>query len=82
MLHNPHLGIEKILYRARLEYFWPCKSNDLTELVNSCKVCEKFTPNNQNEPLIQEKPEQYPFQRILTDIYKYAGLNSTSYTCS
>lgn len=75
MLHNPHLGIEKTLSRARLQYFWPGMTNDITELVKSCNVCKKFTSNNQKEPLLQEKPAQYPFQRISTDIYEYAGAN-------
>lgn len=72
-LHAPHLGIEKTLARARESFYWPGMTNDITESVKSCTVCEKSTRNNQKEPLVQESPPSYPFQRVSIDIYDYAG---------
>lgn len=72
-LHAPHLGIEKTLARARTQFFWPGMSNDLTEVVSSCAICEKFRRNNCKEPLVQDDIPEYPFQRVSTDIYEYGG---------
>lgn len=72
-LHAPHLGMEKTLARARAQFFWPGMSNDISELVKECTVCEKFTRNIQKEPLHQDSPPCYPFQRVGIDLYEYAG---------
>lgn len=72
-LHAPHLGIEKTLARARSQFFWPGMTTDITELVKGCSVCEKFTRNVQKEPLYQDSPPSYPFERVGIDLYEYAG---------
>ncbi|XP_055523239.1 uncharacterized protein K02A2.6-like [Wyeomyia smithii] len=72
-LHAPHFGIEKTLARARNSYFWPGMTTDIAELVKNCGVCEKFTRNLQKEPLVQEDASLYPFNRVGTDLFEYAG---------
>lgn len=72
-LHAPHLGIEKTLARARSQFFWPGMTADLTELVKSCRICEKFTRNLQKESLVQPSLPEYPFHRIGVDLYEYGG---------
>ncbi|XP_058828239.1 uncharacterized protein K02A2.6-like [Topomyia yanbarensis] len=72
-LHAPHLGVEKTLARARSQFFWPGMSNDISEFVKGCSVCEKFTRNIQKEPLHQGSPPNYPFQCVGIDLYEYAG---------
>lgn len=72
-LHAPHLGIEKTLARARMDYFWPDMSRQIRELVTACTVCEPFRRNQQKEPLTQGSPAEFPFQRASTDLYEYAG---------
>lgn len=72
-LHAPHLGIEKTLARARMQFFWPCMTNDLKEVVESCITCEKFKRSNQKEPLLQDSLPDYPFQKVSTDIFEYGG---------
>lgn len=72
-LHVPHLGIEKTLARARMQFFWPCMTNDLKEMVSQCMICEKFKRNNQKEPLVQDSIPDYPFQKVSTDIFEYGG---------
>ncbi|XP_055591841.1 uncharacterized protein K02A2.6-like isoform X1 [Uranotaenia lowii] len=74
-LHAPHMGIEKTLARARCQFFWPGMTNNITELVKSCEVCERFTRNIQKEPLHQQAAPEYPFHYIGTDLYEYAGHN-------
>ncbi|XP_053686073.1 uncharacterized protein LOC128735615 [Sabethes cyaneus] len=48
-------------------------TNDLTETVSSCVICEKFRRSNCKEPLVQEDIPEYPFQRVSTDIFEYGG---------
>lgn len=72
-LHAPHFGIEKTLARARSQFFWPGMSNDISELVKGCEVCEKFTRNVQKESLLYDSPPEYPFCRIGVDLFEYGG---------
>lgn len=72
-LHEPHLGIEKTLARARMLYYWPGMNNQIKEMIMACKVCEKFKRNNQKEPLVQEQIPDYPFHFVSMDIFEYAG---------
>ncbi|XP_058817373.1 uncharacterized protein K02A2.6-like [Topomyia yanbarensis] len=72
-LHAPHLGTEKTLSRARVQFFWPGMTNDIKEITTNCLVCEKFRRNNQKEPLVQDPSPEYPFHRVATDIYEYGG---------
>lgn len=75
LLHGPHMGIEKTLSRGNQQFFWPKMRGDIIDLVQNCRVCEKFTRNNQKEPLNQPAPPEYPFHRVGIDIYEYAGKN-------
>lgn len=72
-LHEPHLGIEKTLARARMLYYWPGMNAQIKEMIAACKVCEKFKRNNQKEPLVQEQNPEYPYHFVSMDIYEYAG---------
>lgn len=72
-LHEPHLGIEKTLARARKLYYWPGMNGQIKGIVQSCSVCEKFHRNNQKEPLVQEESPKYPFEMVAMDLFEYAG---------
>lgn len=72
-LHDPHLGIEKTLARARKLYYWPGMNGHIKDVVQSCKVCEKFHRNNQKEMLTQEESPKYPFHIVAMDLFEYAG---------
>lgn len=74
-LHAPHLGIEKTLARARMNYYWPEMRKQLKEMIENCTVCETFKRNNTKEPLVQEKAPLYPFHVVSMDIFEYAGSN-------
>lgn len=71
-LHEPHLGIEKTLSRARMLYFWPGMNKQIKALVASCSVCEKFKRNNQKEPLVQGEMPKYPYHIVAMDLFEYA----------
>lgn len=73
LLHEPHLGIEKTLARARMLYFWPGMTTQIKELIASCSVCEKFKRNNQKETLMQEINSKYPYHIASVDLFEYAN---------
>lgn len=72
-LHEPHLGIEKTLARARQLYFWPGMYSIVKEIVETCKVCEKFPRNNQKEPLKSDELPRYPYHIVGMDIFEWKG---------
>lgn len=72
-LHEPHLGIEKTLARARRLYYWPGMNIQIKQLVLSCAICEMFKRNIQKEPLVQEDTPRYPFNIVAMDLFEYAG---------
>lgn len=72
-VHLPHLGMEKTLARARERFYWPGMSQEISELVRSCSVCEQFKRNNQKEPLRQNETPEYPWQRVSMDLFEFAG---------
>lgn len=73
LVHEPHLGIEKTLGRARNLFFWPGMSTEIEKLVSDCQICEKYKPNNVKEPLVQEENTSFPWERASMDIYEYGG---------
>ena len=50
-LHASHIGVEATLRKARDSIYWPSISNDVTNLCQSCKVCETHQPSNTKEPM-------------------------------
>lgn len=72
-LHEPHLGIEKTLARARKLYYWPGMNTQIKQLVTSCTICEKFKRNMQKEALVQEEAPRFPFHVVAMDLFEYAG---------
>lgn len=77
-VHDSHLGVEKTIARARQLYYWEGMIDQIKTEVESCKVCEKFSRNNQKEPLIQDEVPKYPHHRIGMDIFEYFGKNYIS----
>lgn len=67
-LHISHLGINKSLSRARTLFFWIGMTKDVTEKIKLCETCQKFSNNNQKEPLISHTLPKYPFQILFSDI--------------
>lgn len=72
ILHAPHLGIEKTQKRARQVVFWPGITNDIRNLVTSCKRCIQFLPSQAKEPLKQENPSG-PMEVVYVDLFSADG---------
>ena len=72
-LHASHQGQERTLHRARQIVYWPNISNDIRNIVRSCKACAEHLPSLQSEPLQQEVPPSRPFESVSGDLFHVAG---------
>ena len=72
-LHASHQGQERTLRRARQIVYWPNISNDIRNIVRSCKACAEHLPSLQAEPLQQEVQPSRPFESVSGDLFHVAG---------
>lgn len=72
-LHEAHLGIVKTKARARQVLYWPGMSSDIENMIQKCRVCEKFQSAVQKEPLLTSKIPQRPWEMIGVDLMDYGG---------
>lgn len=66
--HISHLGIEKTKLRARQILYWPGINNDITTMVQECRICERYSAKNKKEPLTPHEKPLLPFQKVSIDI--------------
>ena len=72
-LHESHIGIVKTKERARKLVFWPGMSRDIEEYILKCKVCQKYQPNNQKEPMIPHQIPNRAWKKLGCDLFEYDG---------
>ncbi|ODM88365.1 hypothetical protein Ocin01_18317 [Orchesella cincta] len=72
-LHSSHQGQERTLRRARQCVFWPGITNDIRNVVSSCKQCAAYLPAQQQEPLCRDPLPTFPFQTVGVDLFSHAG---------
>jgi hypothetical protein len=68
LLHQPHFGITKTKLRAKEVFYWPFMNNEITLMVENCKLCAKYQPAKQKEPLILHSIPKTPFAKLGMDI--------------
>lgn len=73
LLHENHFGIAKTKARARLVFYWPGMARSIEDMINKCKICEKYSRKNVREPLKQPEIPSRPWERISSDILYYEG---------
>jgi len=72
-LHAAHQGLVKTKARARQAVYWPGITNEITNMVQECRVCERHRPANIKQPLIPHEIPHYRFQKVCADIAKHGG---------
>ena len=70
-LHAGHLGEDKTLLRACDTVFWPGISDDITNAVKACDICQKQKPAQQKEPLIPHDVPSMPWVKLGIDIFEH-----------
>ncbi len=72
-IHAAHQGRERMLQRARQCVYWPGITNDISNIVRSCKECEIHKASQAKEPMIQDERPTRPGEAIAADIFNYEG---------
>ena len=72
-IHQGHLGIEKLLLRARSCVYWPGITKDITQLVEHCNACQKYQRKNKKEPILQPDTPSRPWETISSDLFEFKG---------
>ena len=73
LIHAGHQGITKSRERANSSVWWPKMSEEITQRVRNCRICEEKKPTQNSEPL---KPTLLPdraFQMVGADICEFKG---------
>ena len=73
LLHEGHLGIEKVKSRARQIFYWPRMTLEIESFIKSCKICEKNSYRQQKETLLSYPIPERPWERVGLDIFTYAN---------
>ncbi|KAK2723244.1 hypothetical protein QYM36_001796 [Artemia franciscana] len=63
----------KTKQRARSAVYWPKLNSTIEELIQNHKTCEKFSRNNQKEPLILTPIPKYSWECLGLDFCKVKG---------
>ena len=58
------------MQRGGQSLFWPGMSNEIKDLVSSCKTCLKYHSAQPSEPLIPFEVTELPCQRISVDLFQ------------
>ena len=73
-IHRGHMGIEKCRLRARQSVYWPNINADITQMVNTCAICQTHAgPQPNSYSLSIQDDSHYPMQRIGTDLFQWKG---------
>ena len=68
-----------MLARARKHYYWPGMDRDVEIHSASCSRCREMAPSKVKEPLISTKPPDYPFQKVVADLFEIDGYHYLAY---
>lgn len=71
-LHSGHFGIGKSRRFAQQAIWWPGLSNEIEDLVKSCKKCVEQQVNH-HEPLMPTELPSRPWQKVGADLLKHSG---------
>ena len=69
-LHAAHQGVDCMMRRARASVYWPGFEADIERSRARCADCDLHAPTQPSEPLIFTPPPDYPFQRVVADLFE------------
>ena len=72
-LHKFHQGQVRTKQRAQLAVYWPNITNNIDNIILSCKTCQDKLPSHPKETVILKPQPERPFQEIAINFCTYAG---------
>ena len=70
-LHTSHQGIVRTQRRARQAVYWPGINSDITNMIESCKVCQEHLPSIAPGPILIEAIPSRVFEDISVDLFSH-----------
>ena len=70
LLHIPHSGITKTRANAQDLFYWPGYSNDIKQMIENCRICQKHLPSQPLEPFCID-PCTFPMERVHADLFDF-----------
>ena len=71
--HSANQGSTSMIARARQTVYWPGMDRDMNNHVQSCLRCRENVPSYPKEPMIVIDPPEYPFQKVVADLFEIEG---------
>ena len=78
-LHSANQGLTSLLLRARKSVYWPGMDSDIETHCKSCTTCQEIAPSHVQEPLIPSEAPEYPFQKVVADLFEIDGHHYLAY---
>ena len=72
-LHAAHQGITRTKQRARMCVYWPGITNDITQMLEKCEVCQSHQPSLSKETLKADPLPNLPFESVSADLFYCKG---------
>ena len=68
-LHTSHQGIKKTQWLARESVYWRNINKDIETLITKCETCQKYQPNQSQEPTLHHSIPPAAWWKIGSDLY-------------
>ena len=68
-----------MLARARKSWYWPGMYRDINNHIDSCGTCQEMAPSHTKEPITLTEPPDYPFQKVVADLFEIHGYDYLAY---
>ena len=68
-LHTSHQGIKKTQLLARESVYWENINKDIEMMTKNCNTCQKYQPNQNQEPTLHHSIPPLPWWKIGSDIF-------------
>ena len=81
ILHQGHIGIERIKLCAQNTAYWLGISKDITELISNCETCISFQNAHPAQPLLKHEIPDQPLVKIGTDLFLFDNKDYVIVVC-
>nr|XP_039255214.1 uncharacterized protein K02A2.6-like [Styela clava] len=72
-LHSGLQGETECLLLARQSVFWPGITKNVTDMVKSCELCNKYHSAQAKMPMMKPDLPSRPWKKLGTDIFEFQG---------
>jgi len=78
-LHIGHQGVNTMKTNARQRFFWLGMNRSIQQIRDNCQRCNEIAPSQRREGLSSTPVPDYPFQKVVSDLFHMAGMSYLIY---